>query len=62
MPIISYEWEVQGYYCGDWFPEYTAETRKEARDRLREYQKNCPSTIFRIRKVRVFENEEVSTK
>lgn len=44
-------WEVQGCYHGSWEMVTTESTRKEARDRLKEYQLNAPMA-YRIKKVR----------
>lgn len=47
------EWDIEGFYDGEWSVECTELTEIEARLRLREYQENCPKTAFRIVKHRI---------
>lgn len=53
------EIQVQGLYCGEWSLECVAESRSEAKQLIREYEENCPSTSFRVKIVRVKNEQEV---
>ena len=44
--------DIEGLYAHGWEPVTCEETRKEARERLKEYRANEPGTAFRIRKYR----------
>ena len=44
--------DILGLYSGSWEPVTCEETRKEARERLKEYRENEPGTAFKIRKYR----------
>ena len=52
------EIQVQGFYCGEWSMECVAESRSEARRLIKEYEGNCPSTPFRVKTVRVKNEQE----
>lgn len=41
------EFEIQGFYCGSWEMVTTETTRKDAKQRLKEYRTNEPKTSFR---------------
>ena len=47
------EYEVEGHYGYGWECVCTEETRKEARERLKEYLDNEPQYAHRLRKRRV---------
>jgi hypothetical protein len=44
--------DVEGFYAAGWECVTGAETRKEAREYLKDYRQNEPDTAFRIRKYR----------
>ena len=44
--------DVMGLYSGTWETVTCEETRKEAKERLKEYRENEPATAFKIRKYR----------
>ncbi len=47
------EYQIHGYYCGGWEEVTCEDTRKEARERLKEYRENETGTAFKIVKRRV---------
>lgn len=47
------EFNVQGNYGHGWEDVYTAETRKDARERLKEYRLNEPQYPHRLKVCRV---------
>ena len=47
------EIQIQGFYYGEWNMECVAESRTDARRLIKEYEKNCPSTLFRVKTVRI---------
>lgn len=47
------EYNIQGFYCGQWENVTTESTPKEAKDQLKCYRENEPNTAFRIKKERV---------
>lgn len=49
----SDEYEIQGNYAHGWEEVTSEDTRKEARERLKEYRENERGTAFRIVKRRV---------
>ena len=46
------EYTVQGFYCNGWEDLTTEETRREAKERLKEYRENAPG-VYRLVKRRV---------
>jgi hypothetical protein len=42
------EYQIHGYYSGQWEEVTAEETRTEAKARLREYRENEPSTAFKL--------------
>lgn len=50
--VSPYEYNVEGQYSGGWEVLTCSCNRKDALDILRDYRKNEPGTLFRIRKVR----------
>ena len=53
------EWIIEGNWGYGWDIECNAEDRADAKRLLREYEANCAGASFRIRKLRV-PNEERS--
>lgn len=47
------EYNIEGYYYGSWERLHTVETWKDARNSLKDYEKNEKGISFRIKKVRV---------
>jgi DNA polymerase IIIc chi subunit len=47
------EFEIQGLYSGQWESVTSEDSRKEARERLKEYRENERGTAFRLVKKRV---------
>ncbi len=47
------EYNIEGLYCHGWEVVCCEDTRREARERLREYRENEPGMAFRIKKARV---------
>lgn len=47
----KYEFDIQGDYGQGWETETTEETLKDAKERLKEYNINCPQYPHRIKKV-----------
>ena len=47
------EYEILGLYSGQWEVVTTEDTRKEARERLKEYRENERGTAFTLKKRRV---------
>ena len=47
------EWQIQGLYYGQWEEVCAEDNRKDARQRLKEYQENETGTHFQIKKVRI---------
>lgn len=47
-----WEYEVQGFFNGEWECVTTETSRSEAETRLEEYRENDPFTAYQIRKVR----------
>lgn len=45
-------WEIQGFYHGSWELETTETSRKDAKERIKEYRQNMPSVSHRIVKKR----------
>lgn len=43
-------WEVQGYYYGVWEMVTTETSRKEARERIKEYRTNAPMAYRIVKK------------
>ena len=41
------EWQIQGYYDGEWSTECRCEERADANFLLKTYRENCPKTPFR---------------
>ena len=46
-------WSVEGYYCGEWEEVCEEDSKKEAYQRLREYNENETKYPHRVRKHRV---------
>lgn len=42
------EYQVHGFYSGSWEEVTVEETRKEARERLKEYRENERGTSFKL--------------
>ncbi len=42
------EFQVHGFYAGGWEEVTAEETRKEARERLKEYRENERGTAFKL--------------
>jgi hypothetical protein len=47
------EWQIQGFYSGQWEEVCSEDNRKEAFQRLKEYRENERGTHFKIKKVRI---------
>lgn len=48
---LTREYEIQGFYCGDWEMVTTVETRLEAMAMLEMYRLEERGTPFRVRRV-----------
>ncbi len=49
---MNYEFDIEGFYEGQWELVCCDATREEALENLQAYRINEPGTLFRIRKVR----------
>lgn len=49
----TYEYEVQGFYAGQWELVTTEETREDANDAAKTYLENERGTSFRVKRVPV---------
>ncbi len=47
------EWQIHGFYSGQWEEVCSEDNRKDARQRLKEYRENEQGTAFQIKKVRI---------
>ena len=47
------EFEIQGFYYGEWSCETTELSFADAKKTIETYRENCPGTLFRIVKRRV---------
>ena len=43
-------WEIQGFYYGSWEMVTTETSRKEAKERLKEYRENAPMAYRIVKK------------
>jgi hypothetical protein len=53
MRKYNYVFVIQGYYCHGWEDETEEDTRKEARQQLRDYRENMPEYPHRMIQRRV---------
>jgi len=51
--VTKDEYEVQGFWCGQWELETTEETYKAAKEQLKLYRENQPEVAHRIKKIQV---------
>lgn len=49
---MEYEWQVQGYYVGEWEHLTTEESKEDALEQARVYDENEPGTPHRVRRVK----------
>jgi hypothetical protein len=47
------EYQIHGYYAHGWEEVTCEETRRQAKERLKEYRENEPETAFKLVKKRV---------